>query len=158
MSWRLFSLTHPSPGERGWGQMPARPGSMRVKPLLDRPEVHRDRGEVVHFRESGGHPETVDRLDVAVARLARLDAQGGIAVVLEGGELVRDLPRGNRRQRIRPKSHSPPQSAQPSIRRAPSIWEPSLRAEIQAASRRRDTGPAGGPGRERTLTERRSST
>jgi hypothetical protein len=121
---------------------------MRVKPWSTAQRSIAIEREVVHFRDRAGVLREVDGLDVAVARLAGLDAQARIGVVLEGGELVRD-PFMQEGQRIRPKSHSPPQSAHPSIRRAPSISEPSLRAEIHGPPPQKGTGPAGGRGRER---------
>ena len=60
----------------GPAQIPAQPGSRRVQPFLDRPEVHRERDEVVHLGNGARVEREVERLHVAPARLAGLDPNG----------------------------------------------------------------------------------
>ena len=82
------------PPGRGKGQrrgsIPSDPRPAGLNPfeaLLDRPEIQRDRREVVDLREGTRVDGQVDRLHVTLAGLARLDPDGGVRVALERREL-----------------------------------------------------------------------
>src|SRR5262249_23671236 len=57
-------------------------------PLLARPQVHRQRAQVVDLGDGASVDGEVDRLDVALAAVARLDADRRMPLGLEHGKLV----------------------------------------------------------------------
>src|SRR5262245_59178930 len=60
-----------------------------LEALLSRPEIERERRQIVHLRNRPGVLGEVERLDVSPAGLACLDADRGMPIGREGRKLVR---------------------------------------------------------------------
>ena len=149
---RAELVERPPEGSR---QIPARPGSIRVEALLGRPEIERERDEVVHLRDRPRVLREVDRLDVAAAGLARLDADGRRAcrsgttgacwVLLEAGGAEDPL-------------ESPLAAAERAAEHpagALHLAAVPARGDPRARLRRTGSGRAGGRGPERRSTARK---
>src|SRR6266851_9685991 len=64
-------------------------GLEALQPLLDGPEIHSEREQLVHLGNGPRIEGQVDRLEILAALLARLDAHADVRGGVVGGELRR---------------------------------------------------------------------